>query len=530
MSARQQKLDKTSIPPCNFVVVYPEKPLRARKTYEKIVVKRGERILGGLVSFASPEPCVISPSTAIKFEKPYKYKVEKLKNNYLLEIYYDGFVDRLIYPAKSWETLQEDVLDPFFSGARRVYAQGCVLYGPPGSGKTSLAEALSLIFGLRLVKIQPYAVYAKYVGESEKNLVKVFMEAESSEPSILLADDSEWLLLRRELKSGETTSTLQLSLSNIVLEKVEQWNKSQRKILFIATTNAPISLLDQALLRSGRIGKAIYVPLPDFEAVYTLLTLEGVEEGLARKWAVKAINMGLSMADVKLEIAEKLKRGKEPKLEPKIETGYRRFFADVTTPRQSLNSVVEKFLSELSTQIPVEKIYRHRMERGLRTVLWFRGPTNVAVALAHALISHREKIPTVTLVDFRKVDDAIEASNVVRGFLIVPDTSLPEYQANIDGYFNNAFNVAFAGDRIYHTGLEIPIPPRLSLSANEVYTAITVITLTFYNVEFDEKDVKDLVSIANVHGVESLLKILDRAGFYGSRVGELKTSVSREVG
>ena len=68
--------------------------------------------------------------------------------------------------------------------------------GPSGTGKTMAAEVIANELQLDLYKIDLSAVVSKYIGETEKNLAKIFTEAESSN-AILFFDEADALFGKR---------------------------------------------------------------------------------------------------------------------------------------------------------------------------------------------------------------------------------------------------------------------------------------------------------------------------------------------
>ncbi|MCW3475305.1 ATP-binding protein [Limobrevibacterium gyesilva] len=121
--------------------------------------------------------------------------------------------DDLVLPALTREALEEIA---FEAGARarllaepepgRLYARGgglAVLFsGPPGTGKTMAAEAIADSLGADLLVVDLAATVSKYIGETAKNLSRVFEEAASS-GAILLFDEADALFAKRsEIKDS----------------------------------------------------------------------------------------------------------------------------------------------------------------------------------------------------------------------------------------------------------------------------------------------------------------------------------------
>jgi len=125
--------------------------------------------------------------------------------------------------------------------------------GPSGTGKTMAAEILANYLKLDLYRIDLSGVVSKYIGETEKNLRKVFDAAEQS-GAILFFDEADALFGKRsEVKdSHDRYANIEI---NYLLQRMEDYRG-----LAILATNMK-SLLDQAFLR--RLRFVVDFPFPD---------------------------------------------------------------------------------------------------------------------------------------------------------------------------------------------------------------------------------------------------------------------------
>ncbi|HEX7151243.1 MAG TPA: ATP-binding protein [Thermoanaerobaculia bacterium] len=128
--------------------------------------------------------------------------------------------------------------------------------GPSGTGKTMAAEILAGELGLELYRIDLAGVVSKYIGESEKNLRRVFDAAEQS-GAILFFDEADALFGKRtEVKdSHDLYANIQV---NYLLQRMEDY----RGLAILATNRK--TALDRAFLR--RLRFVIDFPFPDREA------------------------------------------------------------------------------------------------------------------------------------------------------------------------------------------------------------------------------------------------------------------------
>ena len=127
--------------------------------------------------------------------------------------------------------------------------------GEPGTGKTMAASVVASELGLELVRIDLSAVVSKWVGETEKNLARIFDEAQDAH-AMLLFDEADSLFGKRtELKSAQDRfANLEV---NYILQRMETFDG-----VSVLTTNAESSI-DPALQR--RLNFRIRFPEPELE-------------------------------------------------------------------------------------------------------------------------------------------------------------------------------------------------------------------------------------------------------------------------
>ncbi|MBM3284437.1 MAG: AAA family ATPase [Candidatus Aminicenantes bacterium] len=139
--------------------------------------------------------------------------------------------------------------------------KGILLFGPPGTGKTLIAKALQNELKAHFEVIQGPEIMSALYGESEKKLREKFdraiKEAAGGKPSIILIDEIDSLVPKREGTKGELESRLVATLLSLM-----DGLKETKKIIVIGTTNRP-NAIDPALRRPGRFEYEIYIGLPD---------------------------------------------------------------------------------------------------------------------------------------------------------------------------------------------------------------------------------------------------------------------------
>jgi hypothetical protein len=128
--------------------------------------------------------------------------------------------------------------------------------GPPGTGKTMAAEVVANELGLDLYKIDLSQVVSKYIGETEKNLDRVFAAAESAS-AILFFDEADALFGKRSEVRDSHDRYANVEVSYL-LQKMEEYEG-----VAILATNLR-QQLDAAFLR--RISFVLNFPFPDEES------------------------------------------------------------------------------------------------------------------------------------------------------------------------------------------------------------------------------------------------------------------------
>lgn len=156
------------------------------------------------------------------------------------------------------------ILDNKLSNSYR----GILLFGPPGCSKTLLVKSISRNLGLNFFSIKGPEIYSKWIGESEKSIKEIFSKAKSKTPSIVFIDEIDAISKKRcENQSVETRV-----LSQLLIE-IDGIYNFEEKVLVIGTTNRP-DLVDEALLRSGRLDIHLFISLPDIDSIIQIISIQ----------------------------------------------------------------------------------------------------------------------------------------------------------------------------------------------------------------------------------------------------------------
>ena len=136
---------------------------------------------------------------------------------------------------------------------------GMLLYGPPGCGKTFVAEKFAEETGFNFILVKSSDLASSFIHGSQEKIAQLFKQAEKKAPIVICFDEFDALVPDRSNPGAQYSA-------GEVNEFLSQLNNcSQRGIFVVGTTNRP-DKIDPAVLRTGRIDKQVYVPLPDKEA------------------------------------------------------------------------------------------------------------------------------------------------------------------------------------------------------------------------------------------------------------------------
>jgi SpoVK/Ycf46/Vps4 family AAA+-type ATPase len=136
--------------------------------------------------------------------------------------------------------------------------KGIIVVGPPGTGKTALAETLAYELKWPMIKVVAADLYKSHVGESEAALRDFFRDVEANVPCAVFIDEIDAILPVRGTVMA-TDSGVNRRLTNGMLEEL---GDSQRRSFIIAATNR-IGDVDPAAVRPGRFDYIVPILYPD---------------------------------------------------------------------------------------------------------------------------------------------------------------------------------------------------------------------------------------------------------------------------
>jgi transitional endoplasmic reticulum ATPase len=187
------------------------------------------------------------------------------------------------------------------AGQTSAAPMGVVLMGPPGTGKSYLAECFAKTCGMLCVRFRP--LRQMYVGQSERNQEKAFSAIRALAPVVVIVDESDQAEGgSRDQGSGDSGVTERMRASAFNF-----WGDGalRGRVLRIDITNR-VDLIDAAMRRSGRTDLKIPILMPDEEAraqVFAVVTRKhGLASGVTDYGPFAKRTAGFTGSDIELAI------------------------------------------------------------------------------------------------------------------------------------------------------------------------------------------------------------------------------------
>lgn len=288
----------------------------------------------------------LSEGTLITTDSVLARKVEILEQEYgqVLEIIRPRYgldaVGGLNYAVRELKEISEIMKKGLTSAA----PMGVILMGPPGTGKSYLAECFSRECGLLCVKFKP--LREMYVGSSERNQERAFAAIRALSPVVVMVDESDQQQSSRDSQAGDSGVTERMRA-----QAYEFWgDQSLRgKVLRIDLTNR-VDLIDSAMRRSGRTDIKIPILMPDLESRKQILQV------LVKKHRLKT-----DIADFS-EYAQKTEGFSGSDLELVLTTAFRfaslekNYEGDVVVKKEHLDRAMEDFIPTSRDQRAIDRM------------------------------------------------------------------------------------------------------------------------------------------------------------------------------
>ena len=157
--------------------------------------------------------------------------------------------------------------------------KGVLLYGPPGTGKTLLARAVAHHTDCCFIRVSGSELVQKYIGEGSRMVRELFVMARESAPSIIFMDEVDSIGSSRiEGESGGDSEVQRTMLE--LLNQLDGFESASNIKVLMATNR--LDILDDALIRPGRIDRKIEFPNPNEAARADILKIHSRKMNLMR--------------------------------------------------------------------------------------------------------------------------------------------------------------------------------------------------------------------------------------------------------
>lgn len=189
-------------------------------------------------------------------------KKEVLKRDNILELFSHtetfavvGGMDNL----KAWLTKRKNAFSKEAEQFGLPAPKGLLLLGVQGCGKSLCAKAVAKEWQMPLVRLDPSRLYGKFIGESEKSLLRAIDMAKYLAPVILWVDEIE------KGFSFTTSSEADAGLSRRIFGTFVTWLQEKTEPVFVVATCNQVEDLPPEFLRKGRFDEIFFVDLPTHE-------------------------------------------------------------------------------------------------------------------------------------------------------------------------------------------------------------------------------------------------------------------------
>lgn len=187
---------------------------------------------------------------------------------------------------------KRSVINPIRDGRLYRVPKGVLMVGPPGTGKSLIAQAVAKEAGINAVALNLARILGQYVGNTERNLEKALMAIRSLAPTIVFVDEIDQTVSRSSGESGVNSRVFKRLLEFMADPTL------RGQVVWLAASNRP-DLIDSALKRPGRFDTIIPFFAPTAEERVEILKIMATSFGID----------GLTDASIPADVIEQATEG-----------------------------------------------------------------------------------------------------------------------------------------------------------------------------------------------------------------------------
>ena len=270
--------------------------------YEEVKDKKGTQITQAML-----EESIKSTRPSLDFamlEEYERFRVEFQRDRKVLKGWESGIPDVCFDDIGGLDEVKAELRESFELPLRRPDlmeklkvrpVKGTLLYGPPGNGKTLLAKAIATEIEANFFVISGAELAKGGATEASTKIKELFNLAKENSPAIIFIDEIDQIAPDRSKPDGKIFTPV----TTQILSEMDGISEL-KGVMVLAATNRH-EAIDSALLRSGRIEKHIYVPIPDEKGREEILTIFLREANLGKDVIIRDLvymTEGFSGADL----------------------------------------------------------------------------------------------------------------------------------------------------------------------------------------------------------------------------------------
>ena len=170
-------------------------------------------------------------------------------------------------PALARQSAENTDRDPDLKLIDSIQCRSAILYGPPGTSKTTLVQAVAAVIGWRYVEIHASDFLSKGLDQVPARADEIFTDLMELDRTVILFDEIDGLIHERKASDSDPLGRF---LTTSMLPKLAKLWEQRRVLYFVATND--VTGTDSAIARSQRFDAVLYVAPPSLDAKRQRLT------------------------------------------------------------------------------------------------------------------------------------------------------------------------------------------------------------------------------------------------------------------